>query len=100
LTHGSTIVTLKPWFLNSLGIGEYMVTLAFKDGVSATGVLLVKDSHDRLGAPNTGIRGACNSLINKLLAPDTGKVVFGLVILGEVVFVVVGIAVFFKVREA
>ena len=41
------------------------------------------------------------SLIEKLISPDTGiGGVLGLVILGEVVLVVAGVAVFFRVRES
>jgi len=40
-------------------------------------------------------------LIKKLLSPDTGVGVFmSLVVLGEIVFVAVGVAVFFKLKEA
>ena len=52
LTKGSTIVTLQSWFLNTLEIGTYTITISFTDGATAQGELLVKD---RLATPNTGI---------------------------------------------
>jgi len=46
-------------------------------------------------------KGPLSKLLDKLLAPDTGMgAVWGIIVLSEVVFVVAGIAVFFKLREA
>jgi len=72
------------------------ITVVGLNGLTGTVQIIVEGIVNTPLVPNSGVGAeACVS------APNTGRnLILGLVVLGEVAFVVIGLAVFFRVREA
>ena len=79
------------------------ITIVGLNGLTGTAQVVVDGIAATPLVPNSGVGGDdCENIGTRGIgSPDTGRnLVLGMIVLGEVVFVGVGLAVFFKLRES
>jgi len=86
---------------HSAGVVDVTVNNGITEQTIVRGYEYIRNSDD--GEDDDEDGGGLGILIGKVLSPETGQgaaKAMGFVVLGEIAFVVIGLAVFFKIREA